>query len=89
VPRQRSIEVIESSEFVTIGELARLTGTRYSTLKFYTEEGMLPFEQADENLTRRYKRVEAIDRIDLIRKLKAENRTIPQIKEYLYEHTSI
>jgi DNA-binding transcriptional MerR regulator len=81
--RQRSGEVIASSEFVTIGELVRLTGARYSTLKFYTEEGMLPFEQAGERLTRRYRRVEAIDRIDLIRELKAEGRTIPQIKEIL------
>ena len=48
------MEKILSSEYVTIGELARLTGCRYSTLKFYTEEGMLPFEQAEQNLTRRY-----------------------------------
>ena len=51
--RQRSMEVIEQAEYVTIGELVRLTAVRYSTLKFYTEEGMLPFEQAEENLTRR------------------------------------
>ena len=61
--RQRSMEVIKNSEYVTIGELVRLTDVRYSTLKFYTEEGMLPFEQAEENLTRRYKRVESIERI--------------------------
>lgn len=40
--RQRSMEVIEQAEYVTIGELVRLTAVRYSTLKFYTEEGMLP-----------------------------------------------
>lgn len=45
--RQRSMEVIEQAEYVTIGELVRLTAVRYSTLKFYTEEGMLPFEQAE------------------------------------------
>ena len=44
--RQRIMEVIEAAEYVTIGELVRLTGARYSTLKFYTEEGMLPFERA-------------------------------------------
>ena len=54
--RRRSMEVIEGAEYVTIGELARLTGVRYSTLKFYTEEGLLNFEQAEENLTRRYRR---------------------------------
>ena len=36
--RQRSMEVIEQAEYVTIGELVRLTAVRYSTLKFYTEE---------------------------------------------------
>ena len=78
--RQRSMEVIEQSEYVTIGELVRLTGVRYSTLKFYTEEGMLPFEQAEENLTRRYRREESIEMIDKIRKMREEKMTIPEIK---------
>ena len=81
--RQRKIEVIEASELVTIGELVRLTGARYSTLKFYTEEGMLPFRQAGENLTRRYKRVETLALLSLIKKLKDEGRSIPEIKQIL------
>ena len=81
--RQRSMEAIEHSEYVTIGELVRLTGVRYSTLKFYTEEGMLPFEQAEENLTRRYRRVESVERILLIKKLREEKKTILQIKKLL------
>jgi len=81
--RQRSIEKIMESEYVSIGELVQLTGTRYSTLKFYTEEGMLPFEQEDAKLTRRYKRVEAVKRIDEIKQMRQEGRTIPQIKEIL------
>ena len=62
--RQRTMEKILASEYVTIGELARLTGCRYSTLKFYTEEGMLPFEQAEQNLTRRYRQSESVKRVD-------------------------
>ena len=62
--RQRKLEVIQQAEDVTIGELVRLTDVRYSTLKYYTEEGMLPFQQAEENLTRRYKREASIRRID-------------------------
>lgn len=81
--RQRSIDVIEQSEYVTIGELVRLTGVRYSTLKFYTEEGMLPFEQAEENLTRRYRRVDSIERIAYIRQLRGQKMTIPEIKTLL------
>lgn len=72
--------MIENSEYVTIGELVRLTDVRYSTLKFYTEEGMLYFEQSDENLTRRYKRVDTLNRIYTIKQFKEEGLTIPQIK---------
>lgn len=81
--RQRSMEKILSSEYVTIGELARLTGNRYSTLKFYTEEGMLPFEQEEEKLTRRYKREESVARIEYILKLRQEGKSVPEIKELL------
>ena len=83
--RQRSMDVIENAEYVTIGELVRLTSARYSTLKFYTEEGMLDFEQEDENLTRRYKRVETVERLLLIKKLKEDGLSIPQIKESIIE----
>ena len=81
--RRRSMEVIEASEYVTIGELVRLTNVRYSTLKFYTEEGFLPFEQEDQRLTRRYPREETVKRIEYIKKLRENGKTIPQIKEIL------
>lgn len=81
--RQRSIEKIMASEYVTIGELVRITASRYSTLKFYTEEGMLPFEQEEENLTRRYKREETVKRIEEIKRLKSEGKSIQRIKEIL------
>ena len=72
--RQRSMEAILSSEYVTIGELVRLTGTRYSTLKFYTEEGFLPFEQEEQRLTRRYPREETVERIAYIKSLREEGK---------------
>lgn len=81
--RQRSLEVIRQAEYVTIGELVRLTDVRYSTLKFYTEEGMLPFEQAGENLTRRYRREESLARIARIRQLRKEGKSVPEIKVLL------
>lgn len=81
--RQRSMEKILASEFVTIGELVRITGCRYSTLKFYTEEGMLPFEQQEENLTRRFPRIKAVERINEIINLRDEGLSIPEIKEKL------
>lgn len=81
--RQRTMEKILSSEYVTIGELARITGCRYSTLKYYTEEKILPFEQEEENLTCRYKREESVARIGKIQELKRQGRTIADIKDIL------
>lgn len=81
--RQRSMEVISQSEYVTIGELVRLTDVRYSTLKFYTEQGLLPFEQAEQNLTRRYRRKESVERIELLRRLREEGKSVGEIKEML------
>lgn len=82
--RQRKLEVIQQAEDVTIGELVRLTDVRYSTLKFYTEQGMLPFQQAEENLTRRYKREESIRRIQWVKALRQEGKSIQQIKQMLH-----
>lgn len=81
--RQRSMEAILASDYVTIGELVRLTGARYSTLKFYTEEGFLPFKQEEQGLTRRYKREQTVERILYIKSLRGEGKTIPQIREIL------
>ena len=81
--RQRSLEAINNSDYVTIGELAGLTGARYSTLKFYTEEGMLPFTQPEQNLTRRYLRVQSMERVQFIKHLREEGKTIPEIKNIL------
>ena len=81
--RQRSMEVIRQAEYVTIGELVRLTDVRYSTLKFYTEQGLLPCEQAEQNLTRRYRREKSVERIELLRRLREEGKSVGEIKEML------
>lgn len=83
--RQRPLEKILISEYVTVGELVRLTKMRYSTLKYYTEEGMLPFEQAEENLTRRYRREETLKRLERIKALKSAGLSVTEIKEKLKE----
>lgn len=81
--RRRSMEVIENSEYVSIGELVRLTEMRYSTLKFYTEEGMLPFIQEEEGLVRRFDRVKSIERLEWINKMKNSGYSIKDIQEEL------
>ena len=81
--RQRSIEAVMASEYVSIGELARITEMRYSTLKHYTESGILPFEQEDENLTRRYRREDSIARLEQIKQLKDTGLSIKEISARL------
>ncbi len=81
--RQRSMEAVLASEFVTIGELVRLTGARYSTLKFYTEAGMLPFVQPEPRLTRRYPREAAVAQVARIRRLREQGYSIPEIQRLL------
>ena len=80
--RQRTMEAILASEYVTIGELVRLTECRYSTLKFYTEEGMLPFKQEEEKLTRRYQRKESVERIQMIRNFREAGRQFRRSKRF-------
>jgi DNA-binding transcriptional MerR regulator len=77
------MEVIEQADYVTIGELSRLTDVRYSTLKYYTEEGLLQFEQAEENLTRRYKREESVAQIQRLCELRKIGNSIAEIKALL------
>ena len=82
--RKRSLDKIISSPYVSISELVELSGVRYSTIKYYTEEDMIPFEQEDTRLTRRYPRELALKRLEDIRVMKEEGGlTIQQIKEKL------
>ena len=47
------------------------------------QRSMEVIEQAEENLTRRYRRVESLERIAQIRRLREQKKTIPEIKEIL------
>lgn len=67
------------ADYLSITELAELAGARYSTVKYYTEQGLLPFEQAGEGLQRRYRRQEAIKRLKQILHLKAQRLSIAEI----------
>ncbi|WP_276353841.1 helix-turn-helix domain-containing protein [Cohnella caldifontis] len=80
--RPRNLETIAQAELVTISELVRLSGMRYSTLKYYTEIGLLPFRQLDAGLVRRYPREASLRRLEEIRICKErDGLTIPQILE--------
>jgi len=56
-----------------------LSGTRLTTLKYYTELGILPFSQEGKRLTRKYKEEEALKKLKEIKKLKEKRLTIKEI----------
>jgi len=67
---------------LTIGELAEVSGTRLTTLKYYTELGILPFNQAEKRLTRKYNKEKALERLGKITELKEKRLTIKEIVEH-------
>ena len=73
---------VKDDTILSIGELAKVSGVRQSTLKYYTEIGILPFSQDGERLIRKYKKDEALKRLEEIRKLKEKRLTIKEIVEY-------
>jgi len=72
----------DKNSILTIGELAEVSGTRLTTLKYYTELGILPFSQDGKRLTRKYKKEEALKRLKEIKKLKDKRLTIKEIIKY-------
>ena len=64
-------------------ELSELTGIRASTIRFYSDEGLLPFGQEGEGLARRYDRDQAARRLEEIQALQVLGLNIPQIKQRL------
>lgn len=80
--RRRNLEKILASEYISISELVQLSGFRYSTIKYYTEEGLIPFEQEDTRMARKFPQVQAIKRLEEIRLMREEQGlTIKEIKK--------
>jgi len=78
---------IKDDNVLTIGELSEVSGTRLTTLKYYTELGILPFNQAEKRLTRKYNKEEALERLEKIKELKEKRLTIKEIVEYFNKST--
>lgn len=69
----------EKNNILTIGELAEVSGTRLTTLKYYTELGILPFNQDGKRLTRKYTEAKALERLEKIKEMKKKRLTIKEI----------
>jgi DNA-binding transcriptional MerR regulator len=72
----------DKNSILTIGELAEVSGTRLTTLKYYTELGILPFSQDGKRLTRKYKEEETLKRLGKIKEMKEKRLTIKEIIDH-------
>jgi len=70
-------------EYLSRQALAEISGLRISTIKYYSEIGLLLFEQEGEGLNRKFPKDESMKRLKEIQKLKAKRFTIGEIKEKL------
>lgn len=77
--RKLTLEEIQQKEYVKLSELAELNGVRYSTVKYYSELGLLPYEQMGKRLAKKYNREVASTRLKEILQLKEQGKTIPDI----------
>jgi DNA-binding transcriptional MerR regulator len=69
-------------EAVRIGELARHTGVRTKTLRFYEESGVLPVPDRDANGYRNYNS-EFVDRINFVKDAQSAGLTLKEIAKIL------
>lgn len=79
MPTKRTLDHIKQREFLKMSELA---GVRYSTIKYYSELGLLPYEQKGERLARYYPRIEVTQRLEEILKLREQGKTVTDIISY-------
>ena len=68
--------------------MAEVSGIRQTTLKYYTELGILPFNQEGERLTRKYNKEEALERLEKIKELKEKRLTIKEIVDHFNKSTN-
>jgi Fic family protein len=82
--RRQSMPVIKTAhDLVNRKTLAELSGVRPSTLKHYSDIGILPYHQAGEGLMRRYGRAASVERLDLILQLRDQGLSLEEIGKRL------
>lgn len=69
-----------NSKMISRAKLAKTSGVRPSTIKYYTEIGILPFKQAEAGLARRYNRPQALARLKDIQDLRRQGNSIAEIQ---------
>ena len=76
------LKKLSGDALLKTGELSELTGIRLSTIQYYAKIGLLPYDQEEIGLTRRFKKDFASKRLIEIQKLKDKRLTIEEIKKH-------
>jgi len=84
--RKRTLQEIKQRDFLKLSELAELCEVRYSTIKFYSELGLLPYEQKGKRLAKYYPAKEASQRVNEILELRSKGQSIPEVINYFINH---
>jgi len=79
---KRTPEQLEKLEYLKMSELAEYCGVRYSTVKYYSELGLLPYQQMGARLAKYYPKLEASKRLKEILKMRDEGKTVPEVIDY-------
>jgi len=80
--RKRTLKEIKEREYLKMSELAELNGVRYSTIKFYSQLGLLPFIQKGKRLAKYYPAKEASERLKKIIRLRSKGKSVSKIIEH-------
>lgn len=77
-------------QFVKISELVKTSGVKYSSVKYYSEVRILPFEQNSKFRDRLFDLKLCVKRLKEIKKLrKIKRRTIPEIIEFYNSQSNV
>ena len=79
MPRKKTKKELLKQEYVKISGLVELTDARYSTIKYWTELGLLPLKEVEAGFANRYPTQEAIKRVKEIQALREKNKSIPEV----------
>lgn len=74
-----------AKKIVSRAELAKLSKTRASTIKYYSEIGVLPFKQKGSRLARRYSLQKCLNRLEKIKNMREQGLSIEDISLKLKE----
>lgn len=83
MPKKRTLDEIKKRDFLKMSELSELCDVRYSTIKFYSELGLLPYEQKGKRLAKYYPAKEASQRVKEILRLREKGLSIGEVISHL------